>query len=250
MNWILLLAAGLVVQPSLNPPLPQGYGVGDRVDGGTLLLSREMETRKLSEIVTSDSKVVVLTLLGGGAPSAPVEHPLRGGLWCLDTFDDLPLQRALVRHFRDQPVQFVAVAVPPVYDNTYGFEEDVFVRLGEQDPLLRSQAQMFIELTEQTRDSGVMPFKEIYYDPKFRLARRKRLQPDPDAGSFFPWQGRLRWYRDSRKYGTPTLWILDRDLTVLREPFVENNYNFDPPQIAYDFRDVRDAIAALLEPER
>ena len=250
MNWVLLLAAGLLVPPQLNPSQPQGYRVGDRVDGSTLLLTKEMATRRLSEVVTPESKIVVLVILGGAAPSAPPQHPLRGGLWCLDTFDDLPLQRALIRHFRGQPVQFVAVAVPPAYDNIYGFEEDVFLRLGDHDPLLRSQVQMFIQLTEQTRETGVMPFEEIYYDPKFRLARRKRWKPDPDVGVVFPWQGKLRWYRDTRKYGTPTLWILDRELTVLREPFVENNYNFDPPQIEYDFRDVRDAIAALLESER
>ncbi|MFQ5741233.1 MAG: hypothetical protein ACE5JX_19720 [Acidobacteriota bacterium] len=234
-------------QPKLKISKPTSYLVGDTVDGNTLVLTKDLEPRKLSEIVQSDARVVVLVILGGAAPTAPDYHPLRGGLWCPDSFDDLPLQRALMRHFKDAPVQFVAVATTPAYSDVYGFAKDVFLTRPDDDPLLVSQVRTFIELTEKTKKTDVLPYREIYYDPKFRLAQDKKRELGPNYGTVYPWQGKLRWHLDPRKYGTPTLWILDGHLKVLREPFTGNNYNDDPPQIQYGFQDVKDAIQRFLE---
>ncbi len=237
----------LIAQPKLKSRQVSSYQVGDLVIPETRVLDKDRNPHTLSEIVNADQKVVVLAIIGGAAPKAPDNHPLRGGLWCPDTFDDLPLQRALVRHFKDEPVQFVAVAVPPAYSDVYGFEKDVFLNRADSDPVYIEQVSTFIELTERTKSTDVMPYDEIYYDPRFRLAQDKKRELGPGYGEVYSWQGKFRWHLDPRKYGTPTLWILDANLKVLREPFVGNNYNDDPPQILYGFHAVKAAIQTALD---
>lgn len=237
-------------QPKLKLPPSSSYRVGDQVDSLTWVYTKELQPVRLKDVVRGESQVVVLILFGGGAPSAPSYHPLRGGIWCPDSFDEFPLQRALRRHFTQKPVQFVPVAVPPAYSDIYGFEKDVFLTHTDDDPLFQSEARRFIELTEKTKETDVLPFQEVYYDPKFRLAEDLKRRPkDGSYGKVYNWQGKFRWHQDPRKYGTPSIWILSGDLKVLREPFVGNNYNDDPPRLNYDFMAVRDAIEGFLNGE-
>ena len=241
-----VMASTACAQPRMKSSTSRSYQVGDQVIGNTTVFTRDLEKRTLSEIVEPESKVLVLILFGAGAARAPDYHPLRGGIWCPDSFDDLPLQRALMRHFEKSPVQFVAVATPPAYSDIFGFTKDVFISRSDDDPEFISQVKAFIELTEKTRETDVLPFDEVYYDPKFRLAYDPKRRMGKDYGPIFDWQGKFRWHNDPRKYTTPSIWLLDGDLKLLREPFVGNNYNDDPPQILYGFRDVMESIEALL----
>lgn len=246
---VLMVSTGLAVfgQPRLvAPSRPASYTVGDEVDPGTFVLDKDRAPRLLSELVQPDSKVVVLMIFGGAAPTAPDYHPLRAGLWCPDSFDELPLQRALVRQFKGEPVQFVAVAVPPAYSDVYGFPRDIFTTLADDDPEYVAAVNTFIALTEATKDTDVMPFRELFYDPKYRLAQDRGRQVGPGYGEVHAWQGKFRWRGDLRKYATPMIWILDNRLRIVREPFFGNTYNDDPPDIRYEFRDVKSAIEELL----
>jgi hypothetical protein len=65
-------------------------------------------------------------------------------------------------------------------------------------------------------------------------------------GSVYDWQGRFRASSDSQKYGTPTIWLLDRNGTVLAKPFYGNLYHERPFEIKYSDIDVDKAIQALL----
>ena len=240
------LGSTACAQPKMKSSAPRSYIVGDQVNGTTTIFTKDLEARTLSEIVQPEAEVVVLILFGAAAVTAPDYHPLRGGIWCPDSFDDLPLQRALIRHFEKSAVQFVPVAAPPAYSSVYGFTEDIFTSRADNDPEFISQVKTFIELTEKTRTTDVLPFDEVYYDPKFRLAYDPKRKMGKDYGPIFDWQGKFRWHGDPRKYTTPSIWLLDGDLKLLREPFVGNNYNDDPPQILYGFRDVMESIEALL----
>lgn len=233
-------------QPRMKTSTSLSYRVGDRVIPETTVYTQDLEARTLGELVETDTQVVVLILFGGSAPTAPGYHPLRGGIWCPDTFDEFPIYRALLRYFRDDPVQFIPVAVPPAYSNIYGFEKDVFISRADDDPVYRQQVEKFIELTEETRETDILPFAQVFYDPRYRLAYDPKREMGPDYGPIYDWQGKFRWYRDPRKYTTPSLWILGSDLKLLREPFVGNNYNTDPPQIRYEYSDLKETIESLL----
>lgn len=243
-----LLGPAVASQPRLLSTAPETYQVGDRIDAETFVLDRERQPRRILDLVRPGTRVLVLVLFGGAHRTPPAGEPFRGPLWCEDSFDDLGVQRALVRHFQDRPVQFLPVAVPPVYNPTrYGYPDDVFLGKPEDSRAYRSAVKTFIARTEEQRRSGLLPFGEIFYDPKFRLAQNRRERTlGPEYGTVYPWQGKLRWQQDPRKYGTPILWILSPDGTVLQEPFFANDYDSSPPQISYGFLEVKAAIEKWL----
>ncbi len=86
-----VMASTACAQPRMKSSTSRSYQVGDQVIGNTTVFTRDLEKRTLSEIVEPESKVLVLILFGAGAARAPDYHPLRGGIWCPDSFDDLPL---------------------------------------------------------------------------------------------------------------------------------------------------------------
>jgi hypothetical protein len=161
------------------------------------------------------------------------------------------VQRALVSHFRGQPVQFIAVAVPPVFNSSpYGFPAGVFLQKSEEDPEFVSNAKEFIATTEQQRTNGLLPFSSVFYDPKFRLGIKAASTNVTSAYGPAPWQGKLKWHLDLRSYGLPALWLLGPGGTVLREPFFANDYDSDPPQLLYEFKDLKAAVEELLDGSR
>lgn len=247
-------AAGLVLalvagaQPRLKVKSPTSYVPGDAIDEATFVLDRQLQDIRLTDLIDAETQVAVLIIFGGGAAEAPGDEPLRGGLWCEDSYDDLALQRALLHHFKERPVQFIPVAVPPVYHRQFGYPEGVFLEHPDDHPACRRAAQDFVEATEKQRVAGVIPYPSIYYDPKFRLAQnRSERELGTSFGKIFEWQGKLKWHQDPRTYGTPTIWLLDNQLRVLSEPFFGNDYDGDPPQINYGFHDVRKRIEEHLE---
>ena len=235
-------------QPRLKSSAPLSYQVGDTVDGSILLHDKSMTAFRLADLIQPETRIVVIILFGGGAQESPQGRPMRGGIWCEDSFDDLGVQRALVRHFADLPVQFLPVAVPPVYSRGYGFEPDSFLGRPDEDETYLAQARRFIEATERLLKSEILPFGKVFYDPKMRLAQNRRERSlGPEFGKRYLWQGKLKWHLDARKYGTPTIWILDGQGKVLREPFIGNEYDSEPPHVSYGFHDLKREIARLLE---
>ncbi len=228
---------------SSTAPVPStSYRVGDEIDAEVTVLNRDRNPLRLLEQVRDDARVIVLILFGGGAADPP-DGAFRGPLWCEDSFDDLAVQRALIHEFEGPEVQFLAVAVPPVFAPVrYGFPDGVFapssgVTAGVRDAAVRQ----FIESTLRQQRSSLLPYPELFFDPNLELLRR------PDAGEHPQWTGKFKWDRDSRKYGVPTIWILDRTGRVVCEPFWGNEYGVSPPRIRYGYSDLRDAVRDALE---
>lgn len=246
---VVALATGLAhSQPRLVTSTPEkGYRVGDKIDPQTVVLdSKESEVRIL-DLIPPSSKIAILIIFGGALLEKPAE-PFRGKLWCRDSFDDLGLQRALVHHFKNQPVQFIPVAVPPVYDSDrYGYPDNVFLGESDASPLFRQSVADFIEATEALRENSLLPFESTYYDPRFHLAHNEQVQEDGADVEVPVWHGRMKWQFDPRLYGTPVIWVLGQDGTILTKPFFGNDYDSDPPQIEYEFHEVRQSIERLLD---
>ncbi len=249
-HWIAFSLAGcisasLFCQPRLVLDQPSSYQVGDKVDLGSILEDSSGAGHRLGDLIQPDARVLVLIIFGGGLKSFPDEEKFRGPLWCEDSFDDLAVQRALVSRFHEEPVQFFAVAVPPVYKpETFGWERDPFLSLPDDSEDYRQAVEQFIQATEKEKARGLLPFDTVYYDPRFRLAQNKKERElGEQFGTIYDWQGKLKWHNDPRRYGTPTIWILGRDGEVLVEPLYGNDYDSDPPEIHYGYAEA----SALIE---
>ena len=233
-------------QTGLSTKKPILYRVGEQIDPETFVLDSKMQPIRLIDLLQSQAKVVVLVIFGGAVREVP-EGRFRGRLWCQDSFDDLAVQRAVVKEFKDRSVQFIPVAIPPIYNPLrYGYAEDVFLGQPEGSPEYLGEALAFIEATEKEFRSGLLPFSEVYYDLRFRLALRPGEQLAERHTRTGRWEGKLKWQKDSRKYGTPTLWLLSAEGRIVREPFFGNDYDAEPPNISYGFRELKEAIEELL----
>ncbi len=224
------------------------YKVGEQIDPAVFVHDRRMGKVRLLDLIDSETRVAVLVLFGGGIKELPPGRKKRGPLWCEDSFDDLPIQRALLGAFKVRAVQFIPIAVPPVYHAAnYGWDEDDFLGFPDDSEQYLAAARTFIQATEEAVKSTLLPFHEIYYDPKFRLAENSdERKLDSGYGTVYEWQGKLRWGTDARRYGTPVFWFLNSSGRVLTEPLLGNNYDADPPEINYGFREVSDLLEELL----
>jgi hypothetical protein len=243
---LLSVLAGLLSTPA--PPEPSvhsstSYRVDDRVDEDVFVFDSRMGRTRLLDLIEADTRVLVLFLIGGGLVRAPSDD-FRGPLWCRDSFDDLAVQRAMVRQFDGDPsVRFIAVAIPPALSSDrYGYAEGVFLGTPEPPDTHGDAVDLFIEATERAR--ALLPFDAVYYDPWMYLLGRAGEFAEDNRPS---WEGRFKWHRDPRRYGVPTIWILGADGVVLREPFWGNEYDAVPPRIHYGFAELRDALDAALE---
>jgi hypothetical protein len=233
-----------LAQPRLVIEKPFGYQVGEHVSAETTVLDKEMKPVGLVSLIRPETKLVVLAIIGGAVREVPTQRPLRGTLWCEDSFDDLAVQRALVHAFAKEPVQFIAVALPPVFSPArYGYTEGIFLGHPDDSPAFLENTKAFIAATEKEIKTGLLPFSSVYYDPRLRLLLNPKSGDAPAASAPVPeWQGKFKWHLDPRRYGVPTLWLLDSKGQVLQEPFVGNDYDSDPPQINYSYADVKAAI--------
>ena len=101
----------------------------------------------------------------------------------------------------------------------------------------------------EAKQSCYRPGDEV--DPRFRLLDNSNEHEHvPAYGSTYPWQGRFKWSEDEQRYGTPTIWLLDGRLRVIRTPFLGNVYEGVPVQINYTVRDVIRALDEALEGRR
>ena len=235
-------------QPKLVEPEAGSYLPGDSVDQGVFVYDAEGRRLFLRELFDDGCRVVVLSLLGG-ASIEPVSSGHRGNLWCEDSFDDLAVQRALAAWFEGKPVKFVAVAIPRVLSVPDGEEENVFLSSSFEDEAFSRSFREFVSLTEAERISTVLPFDEIYYDPKGRLVFGRETLGELAAGygEIHQWQGKFKWHLDSRTYGLPTIWILTGEGIAAGEPFWGNDYDSNPPQVNYGFAELKSAVEKLLE---
>lgn len=235
-----VLSVSAFAQPRLQVEKPYGYQVGDKIEEAVTVFDNNLQPHSLVSLIKPGTKLVVLVGFGGFAAQTPQKR-FRGPLWCEDSFDDLAVQRALVSAFRRSPVQFIGIAVPPVYNPVrYGYPENVFLGIPEDSAEFIASAKRFIEGTQEHINSGLIPLDQVYYDPRYRLAEK----PTPGGPT---WQGKLRWHLDPRKYGLPIIWLIGPKGEILQEPFFSNEYASDPPHIMYQFQDVKAAIEKYLE---
>ena len=125
------------------------------------MLSADLKRVYLLEAFDPDAELVVLVLLSGGFKTRPTE-PFRGDLWCEDSFDDLAVQRAMVAEFSSLPVQFLAVAFPPVFSTgRYGYLEEVFLNRAENSGEYLQAVRDFVEATGNQTTSSLLPFTPV-----------------------------------------------------------------------------------------
>ena len=222
------------------------YRPGERVEASVSFLDRDQRLVTLADQVSEYGKVLFLAIFGGAHARKPADK--RGQLWCVDSSDDLSLQRTIYFNYVNEGVTFVPVATPPVYSgSSYGYPADVFLVEEEESPAYQSALAEFIVKTEALKEDGTIPFDPIFYDPRFRLLDNPNEHAHvPAYGPVHPWQGRFKWHQDHQRYGTPTIWLLDNQLRVIREPFWGNVYEAVPPQINYTVRDVMAALDLAL----
>ncbi len=222
------------------------YRPGNEVDPSVFFLDPKGRLVTLGDQVDESTKVLYLLIFGGAyAKKKPDE---RGRLWCGDSSDDMAVHRTVYFNYAGEGVTFVPVAAPPVYSTGYGFKEDVFLTEPESSAAYQNSLAEFIEKTEVLKKDGTLPFDSIFYDPRFRLLDNSNEHEHvPAYGSIYPWQGRFKWSEDEQRYGTPTIWLLDGRLRVIRTPFWGNVYEGVPVQINYTVRDVIRALDEALE---
>jgi hypothetical protein len=68
-----------------------------------------------------------------------------------------------------------------------------------------------------------------------------------EYGDVAEWQGMFKWHQDPRRYGAPTIWIMDGKGVVLTEPFWGNDYGSSPPHIYYGFAELKETIQRLMD---
>ena len=233
-------------QPAQDVPQPC-YQVGETIASETFVYNRIGETQRLLEIARPETKVIYL-LLFGGASASPVET--YGGIWCNDSFNDLPISNYLYLKYRERGVTFVAVACPPVYsEQDYGFPGDTFLALPETSADWRQAFESFVQTTYDLQNNRVIPFDKIYFDPKFRLMfnHKKLANGVAFSDSVFAWMGKLKPCSDKQSHSLPAIWLLSPKGEVLHEPFVGNRYGSSTQRINFTVREVESALEGILK---
>ncbi len=217
---------------------PRSYLPGQRVDGEVVVEDADGTETSLGSLVErhGDVKAVVLCVIAGAEAT---DTARRGGVWCEDTFSELPNLRHLRMRYEPEGVLFVGVVCPPVHhEKTFGYDEGAFLHRGPGDPVYDANRERFVRATRALDERGVLPFDVIAYDPRFRLLR------DPVGEGEPAWHGRFKWFGDSQTYGTPTIWVLTADLRVIGPPFFMNVYESAGRKLRYTTEDVARMIDA------
>ncbi len=242
-----ILWPSVLGQPRLIVPEPDCYLPGDRIDSAVYVYDFAGRKVELTGLFGSGDKVIVLSLFGGAADILN-DINRRGNLWCEDSFDDMAVQRALISYFDGQPVRFIAIAIPAVLSPGIGGADNLFLSAMRDDEVFIEKFSGFRANTEKEKVSTLLPFKEIFYDPRGRLilGEKDLGKVAPGYGQVYDWQGKFKWHLDPRTYGLPAIWVLKGDGTVACEPFWGNDYDSSPPQINYGFEDLKQAVETLL----
>lgn len=242
LDWSLAAIDHVVVRDR-EGERPSCYLPGERIDAGVTVENAEGRKLKLGDLVSAADRAVLLCILSGAEAKDVAK---RGGLWCEDSYSELQALRHLLLDYEPKGVRFIAVACPPVHhEERFGYAKGGFLEAGPEDPLYKRMRRRFVDATLALRDNDVLPFEDLYFDPRFRLLGSRT----PGAPI---WQGRFKWHEDTQTYGTPTLWILSRnpdrgDLEVYGEPFHMNVYESEGRRIRYTVRDIKARLDRLLD---
>jgi hypothetical protein len=234
-----------MLRPALGADGTSCYMPGDTIDPGVTILNVMRQPLGLMEIVRPDAKAVVLVIFGGPYLQSTEKH---GGIWCEDSLDEFANLKAAMNRFKDQGVQFISVACPPVYSDRYGWEKDIFLDEPESSPKFIAAAEQFIAKTQSLQKDHTIPFETIGYDLRFRLLwNPKQHAATPAYGKVYGWQGKFKWHKDEQRYGTPCVWFLNAKGKVLRDPLYGNNYSAVPPRILFTYWELEGAIGESLK---
>jgi hypothetical protein len=216
------------------------YAAGARIDEDVFVLDAEQRAIPLVSLLR---RRVNLLFIFGGAEGAGTPR-----LWCGDSQRELPMLDRLRERYRGKGVGVIPIAVPPVYsEKNHGYDEGGFLKAAESDPVYIAAVAGFVAQTEELQKKGGLGADPLYFDPRFRLLDNPRQGPHvPAYGPVFPWQGRFKACRDAQRHGTPALWLIGMDGTVLCPPFWGNVYEGDAKTVRYVFEDVARAIDAAL----
>lgn len=223
------------------------YHAGETIAPETFVYNRIGEKQRLLELVRPETKVIYLLLFGGASASAVETY---GGIWCNDSFNDLPISNYLYLKYREAGVTFVAVACPPVYsEQDYGFPGDTFLARPESSEDWRQAFESFVQATYDLQNTHVIPFDKIYFDPKFRLMfnHQKLANGVAFSDSILAWMGKLKPCSDKQSHSLPTIWLLSPNGKVLHEPFVGNRYGISTQRIVFTVREVEAALENILK---
>lgn len=223
-----------------------GYAVGDSISPEAFVFDSGLNKHTLVELCqNSGAALVMIYLYGGGAMD---NFNKVGGLWCVDSFDDSHVMRFIDYKYLESEVAILPVACPPVYSSQYyGLEEGVFMNEPEDSEAYQQAVEKFVDSTEQAVYNKFVPVP-TYYDFRLRMLfnREPYLKPGEGYGAIHDWQGKFRAPGETQRYGTPTIWLLDANGTVLTEPFHGNIYHSDPFELSYCASDVDKAIQQFL----
>jgi hypothetical protein len=205
----------------------------------------EVSLRSLLQ--ASGSRINVLYIFGGG----DLGNDSPGHLWCPDSFEDMHILRTLAAKYADGGVNFIPVAVAPVYHSQQlGAPAGVFFNEADDSRAFGKARKAFVESTLAAYDEGYIPV-EPYFDLRDRLnlVRDPRFQPGPEYGPVEDWMGAFRKIVSTGFYGVPSLWLVSSDGEVLADVFRGNVYHGAGADISiqYTFADVDAAVQRLLD---
>ena len=224
----------------------RSYLPGDAIAKDVTVETADGKPVTLAEIVAKKPSKGIALYIVAGAEGGDTRK--RGGLWCEDSFSDLPLLRHLRLDYESKGIRFIAVLCPPVYhEERFAYDKGAFLTRGPKDPIYRRNREKFVRRSLRLQSEDVLPFDEIYFDPHYRLlSNPERGEATRATGPRPSWQGKFKWYRDTQTYGTPTLWILDPKLRVFGTPFFMNVYESKGRKLRYTARDVGSRLDRLL----
>lgn len=222
------------------------YQPGDTIAPEVSVVDKSGNPQRLLDLAGQDTRLIYLVLFGG--PSLNPSHT-EGGLWCEDSFNDMPISNYLAKKYRDRGVRFIPVVCPPVYhERRFGYDPGAFLEASDTSEVFRDNFQRLVAATKALQKSRVIPFEAVYFDPRFRLLfnfeQMENLQNY--AGGRPAWLGKFKPCGDYQRYSTPTIWLLSPRGEVLHEPFFGNRYADNRQQIRFTVRDVEAAIQSLL----
>ncbi len=239
------LMLAFLVTSKLLAQQPDAFEVGDKIPDDVFVVDASGENRKLLDLVKPETKVIYLLVFGGPSMS----DRTHGGLWCEDSFNDLPTSNYIRLKYEDSGVEVVPVVCPPVYhEDLFAFEEDAFLKSRQNSEKYQDNFKTFVNATKALQTLETIPFKAVFFDPRFQLMlnHKKTTVNSEYAGKKLSWLGKFKPQDDTQTYSTPTIWLLSKDGEVLHAPFFGNRYNPTTQKIVYTVLDVERAVLEAL----
>lgn len=229
-------------QSSVDDPPQSCYLSGEKIAPEVFIYDAAGEKKRVLDLAQTETKAIYLLLFGGPSLNPGDSH---GGLWCVDSFNDMATSTYLYRKYHNAGVLFIAVACPPVYDETdYGFPGETFLAQPDTTAAWQLEFSRFVQAAYELQSNHVIPFDRLYFDPKFRLLfnRKKSAEGVKFSDAVLPWMGKFKPRADHQSYSVPVIWLLSKEGKVLHEPFVGNRYGNSTQRINYTVREVEAAL--------